>query len=161
MDKGYLDYSVWIDDAMRIIVKRALEHARDKGLPAEHHFFISFATYAKGVGLSEALRGRYPDEMTIVLQHQFFNLLVDDEGFSVDLSFDGVRETVAVPFAAIVAFADPSVKFGLQFRQAEHEDGEDEGEAPAKTAGKGAAKKNGNGAAGGANVVSLDQYRKQ
>ncbi|MET0155059.1 MAG: ClpXP protease specificity-enhancing factor SspB [Rickettsiales bacterium] len=151
----YLDYSAWIDDSMRLIVKRALEYARDKGLPGEHHFFISFATYHKDVSISPKLRARYPDEMTIVLQHQYANLTVDDAGFSVELSFDGVMEPIRVPFSSVVAFADPGVKFGLQFHQI---DAEDDTPAPPKSS-KGKERKDAAAAKDG-NVVSLDKYRK-
>jgi len=152
----YLDYSAWIDDSMRLIVKKALQYARENGLPGEHHFFISFATYHKDVRISEKLRARYPEEMTIVLQHQYSNLTVDDEGFSVELSFDGVMEPIRVPFSAVVAFADPGVKFGLQFHQIDLDDDEDGEDFPVKPTKD---RKDG-GAAKDGNVVSLDKYRK-
>jgi len=119
MSNDFIDYGQLIDDAMHIIVRKALERVYQKGLPGKHHFFISFLTEHPGVGLSKELRAKYPDEMTIVLQHQFEDLKITDKGFSVVLSFDNVKEKIAVPFDALVAFADPSVKFGLQFRPAE------------------------------------------
>ena len=88
---------------------------RKKGLPGEHHFKITFATATPGVRLSERMRGQYPDAMTIVLQHQFWDLAVDDDGFEVGLSFGGIPERLAVPFDAVTAFFDPAVQFGFQF----------------------------------------------
>ncbi len=119
MDDEFIDYGQLIDDAMHIIVKRALERVVAEGLPGRHHFFISFVTNFPGVELSDTLRQKYPDEMTVVLQHQFEGLEVLDDCFKVTLSFDGQQEPVVVPFNSLVAFADPSVKFGLQFRHSE------------------------------------------
>lgn len=121
MDNDFIDYGQLIDDAMHVIVKKVLQRIVKEGLPGKHHFFISFVTSYPGVKLSDALKKKYPDEMTIVLQHQFDELIVSDEHFSVILSFDNVKERISVPFDALVAFADPSVKFGLQFRHAEEE----------------------------------------
>ncbi len=117
MDDDFINYGHLIDDAMHIIVKKALQKVIKEGLPGKHHFFISFATNYPGVKISENLKKKYPEEITIVLQHQFDSLEVTDEGFSVILSFNNVKEKVSVPFPSLVAFADPSVKFGLQFRQ--------------------------------------------
>jgi hypothetical protein len=119
MDDNFIDYGKLIDDAMHIIVRKALETVSDKGLPGKHHFFISFVTGYPGVVLSKELRDKYPEEMTIVLQHQFEDLKVTDERFDVVLSFDNVKEKIGIPFEALVAFADPSIKFGLQFRRME------------------------------------------
>jgi hypothetical protein len=92
-----------------------LEDAARKGLPGEHHFYIAFDTRAEGVKLSQRMRAQYPEEMTVVLQHQFWDLVVTDEQFEVGLSFGGVPERVVVPFSAIKSFVDPSVQFGVQF----------------------------------------------
>ncbi len=119
MDKDYINYGELIDDAMHIIVKKALEVARDREKLGDHHFFISFLTKHKGVSLSDKLRRKYPHEMTIVLQYQYEDLTVNENEFSVVLSFDNVKERILVPFSALTAFADPSVKFGLQFRHIE------------------------------------------
>lgn len=113
---NFIDYGQLIDDAMHVIVKRALEIVVEEGLPGDHHFFISFLTQYPGVEISEKLMEKYPEEMTIVLQYQFQDLEVTDEGFQVTLSFDNVKEPLKIPFAALTAFADPAVKFGLQFR---------------------------------------------
>lgn len=125
MSNDFIDYGQLIDDAMHIIVKKALERVCKEGLPGKHHFFISFITDYPGVSISEALKSKYPDEMTIVLQHQFEDLKITDKGFSVVLSFDNIKEKIVVPFDALVAFADPSVKFGLQFRPTEEFDEDD------------------------------------
>jgi hypothetical protein len=111
-----IDYPALIDIAMHSIVKRALDMAVKHGLPGNHHFFISFLTYFPGVKISEKLMSKYPEEMTIVLQYQFDDLRVYKDSFSVVLSFDNEKERITVPFMALTAFADPSVKFGLQFR---------------------------------------------
>jgi hypothetical protein len=109
-------YDVLAQDALRGVVRRALKIARDDGLPGEHHFYISFRTDAPGVDISEKLQSQYPEEMTIVLQHQFWNLEVNDERFSVDLTFNKIPERLVVPFSAVQGFFDPSVQFGLQFQ---------------------------------------------
>lgn len=114
--EDFINYGDLIDDAMHVIVKRALEIVVSEGLPADHHFFISFLTHYPGVQISDLLKNKYPEEMTIVLQYQFQDLFVDDVGFGVTLSFDNIKENLVIPFAALSAFADPSVKFGLQFR---------------------------------------------
>jgi hypothetical protein len=112
-----LDYQLFIDRAMRDIVKYVLGEVALYGLYDEHHFFISFLTQYRGVVLSTRMRERYPTEMTIVLQHQFENLTVSDTQFSVSLSFDGIRETIVIPFNSLIAFVDPSTKFALQFKR--------------------------------------------
>ena len=124
MSDEFIDYGQLIDDAMHIIVKKALERVCREGLPGKHHFFISFLTNYPGVSLSKALKDKYPDEMTIVIQHQFEDLTITDKGFSVVLSFDNVKERIAIPFDSLLAFADPSVKFGLQFRHMDEFDEE-------------------------------------
>lgn len=116
MNDDFIDYGQLIDDAMHVIVKQVLELAQTEGLPGGHHFYISFLTGHPRVSISDRLKAKYPDDMTIVLQHQFENLDVKDDQFSVTLSFEGVKERIVVPFEALTAFADPSVKFGLQFR---------------------------------------------
>lgn len=126
MGNDFIDYGKLIDDAMHVIVRKALERVAEEGLPGKHHFFISFITRFPGVSISEALLSKYPEEMTIVLQHQFEDLTVDAEHFSVALSFDNVKESISIPFEALVAFADPSVKFGLQFRHSERADIDDD-----------------------------------
>jgi hypothetical protein len=111
-----IDYEALAQDAMRGIVRAALGRVAALGRPpGEHHFYIAFDTRAPGIVLSKRLKQRYPEEMTIVLQHQFWNLTVDDHQFEVMLSFDGVSERLSVPLRAIRVFFDPSVPYGLQF----------------------------------------------
>lgn len=117
MAVDHIRYDLLTQDAMRGVVRRVLKDAAAKGLAGEHHFFISFATRMPGVKLSPRLRAQYSEEMTIVLQHQFWDLTVADDSFEVGLSFNGIPERLTVPFAAIKGFFDPSVNFGLQFAQ--------------------------------------------
>ena len=115
MTSDTIDYPMMIDNAMRSVVRSALEHVQTDGLPGEHHFFISFQTQYPGVQISPQLKDRYPEEITIVVQHQFWDLHVDDIGFSMMLSFNNIPEKLVVPWDSLTAFADPSIKFGLQF----------------------------------------------
>jgi hypothetical protein len=115
MAVDHIRYDLLTQEAMRDVVRRVLKDAAAKGLAGEHHFFISFATGTPGVKLSPRLRAQYAEEMTIVLQHQFWDLTVGDDQFEVGLSFNGIPERLAVPFVAIKGFFDPSVNFGLQF----------------------------------------------
>ena len=110
-----LDYQTMTHNAMMSIVHDALQSVAKDGLPDEHHFYITFAPQHPGVDMPDDLRARQGDEMTIVLQHQFENLSVSDLGFQVDLAFDGVLQTIRIPFATVLAFFDPSVEFGLRF----------------------------------------------
>jgi len=110
-----LRYDILTQDALRGVIKRVLEEVAKGGLPGEHHFFITFDTRYKGVRLSPRMKERYPEEMTIVVQHTFWNLDVGEKQFEIDLSFDETRERLKVPYASIKGFFDPSVKFGLQF----------------------------------------------
>ena len=115
MTHDTIDYPGLIDSAMRNVVKEALIHVDKFGLPGEHHFFISFQTNFPGVSISPQLKSRYPEEITIVVQHQFWDLKITDTQFSIMLSFNNIPEKLVVPFDALTAFADPSIKFGLQF----------------------------------------------
>ena len=110
-----IDYPGMIDTAMRGVVREALVHIDKFGLPGDHHFFISFQTNYPGVSISPQLKSRYPEEITIVIQHQFWDLKITDKQFSIMLSFNNIPEKLVVPFDALTAFADPSIKFGLQF----------------------------------------------
>lgn len=129
MNEPDIDYPALIDHAMRMVVKTAMTQVAGLTyLPGEHHFFISFMTQHPDVELSPALRARYPEEMTVVIQHQFWDLEVTDQQFSITLSFNNIPEKLVVPFAAMTAFADPSIKFGLQFHNRHwEEDANDEG----------------------------------
>jgi len=121
MKKDLIDYGRLVDEAMHVIVFKVLKRVEQEGLPGEHHFFISFGTRHKGVRISENLLVKYPHEMTIVLQYQYQDLKVDAKGFSITLSFDGCKENIYIPYGAITSFADPSVQFGLQFREVEYD----------------------------------------
>ena len=113
----HIRYDILAQDALRGVVRRVLMDAAKNGLPGEHHFYISFDTRAEGVRLSPRMLAQYPEEMTVVLQHQFWDLEVSESGFEVGVSFGGVPERLAVPFAAVKGFFDPSVQFGLQFEE--------------------------------------------
>ena len=115
MAVDHIRYDILTQDALRNVVRTVLEDAAKNGLPGEHHFYISFDTRADGVKLSQRMRAQYPEEMTVVLQHQFWDLVVTEDGFEVGLSFGGVPERVMVTFASIKSFADPSAQFGVQF----------------------------------------------
>ncbi|MCB1509694.1 MAG: hypothetical protein KDJ36_02230 [Hyphomicrobiaceae bacterium] len=117
--EGTFDYDALSQEAMRGVVRTVLIRTAKIGLPGEHHFYVSFDTQAPGVVLSKRLREKYPGEMTIVLQHRFWDLIVTDERFEVKLTFDGIPERLVIPFGAIKVFYDPSVRFGLQFEPAD------------------------------------------
>jgi uncharacterized protein len=115
MATDHIRYDVLARDALRGVLRRVLADAAEHGLPGEHHFFITFLSTADGVKLSSRLLAQYPEEMTVILQHQFWDLVVTEDRFEVGLSFGGIPERVVVPFSAIKSFFDPSVQFGLQF----------------------------------------------
>ena len=117
MATDHIRYDVLARDALRGVLRRVLTDAAEHGLPGEHHFFITFLSTAEGVKLSPRLLAQYPEEMTIILQHQFWDLVVTEDRFEVGLSFGGIPERLVVPFAAIKSFLDPSVQFGLQFEE--------------------------------------------
>ncbi len=119
MATDHIRYDILAQSALRGVVRTVLADAAKKGLPGDHHFKITFATTAPGVRLSDRMRAQYPQDMTIVLQHQFWDLAVTEQAFEVGLSFGGVPERVLVPFEAITAFYDPSVQFGFQFETVE------------------------------------------
>jgi uncharacterized protein len=164
MSKDRMHYELLVRDALRSVVKAALKRVAKEGLPGTHHFFISFRTDAEGVEISPALRAQYPEEMTIVLQHQFWGLSVDDEGFSVGLSFNQVPQTLRIPFTALTLFHDPAVQFQLPFppRTAPSAVAPSRPEPPALPKGESNSaspktkRSDGDGA-----VVSLDAFRKK
>jgi hypothetical protein len=119
MATDLIRYDVLARDALRGVLRQVLMDAAEHGLPGEHHFFITFLSKADGVKISPRLLAQYPEEMTIILQHQFWDLIVTDERFEVGLSFGGIPERLVVPFSAIKSFFDPSVQFGLQFESGE------------------------------------------
>lgn len=114
-NEDLIRYDVLTQEALRGVIRKVLEEVAVGGLPGDHHFFITFDTTFPGVKLSKRMRERYPESMTVVIQHTFWNLVTGDSGFEVDLTFNDVRERLRIPYSAIQAFFDPSVKFGLQF----------------------------------------------
>ena len=161
MARNFLRYDRMVEAALRDVVRQALAQAATDGLPGNHHFYITFRTEFAGVEIPQTLSARYPKEMTIVLQHQFWELEVGADGFRVTLSFDDKPEPLRVPFAAITAFADPSVNFGLQFQGSAAAGGATQArETPA--AGKAApdaGPADDEAAPKVANVVNLDTFR--
>lgn len=123
-----IDYGNLMHRAMRGLIQSVLTDVAAHGLPGGHHFFITFDTTAEGVQIADWLRARYPQEMTIVIQHWFENLEVTDDGFSITLNFGNSPEPLVIPFDALRTFVDPSVEFGLRFETHEDEDGEEETE---------------------------------
>jgi hypothetical protein len=165
--QNMIDYGKLVDEAMHVIVGKVMKIIEQKGLPGNHHFFISFITKFPGVKISKNLLNKYPREMTIVLQYQFQDLIVENKGFGVTLSFGGSKENIYIPYAAITTFADPSVQFGLQFRESNydyHEDMEIQDDeivlSPEKTKATKSTKKASKEEASN-NVVSLDKFRKK
>lgn len=122
MDDEGLRYDLWIEEALRQVIHRALKLTAAEGLHGDHHFYITFRTGADGIAVPPYLRAQHPDEMTIVLQHQFDDLTVDADGFSVSLRFNGKPEKLEIPFEAVTSFADPSVNFGLQLKTVDMDD---------------------------------------
>lgn len=122
MTDDLMRYDLMVERALRTVVRETMARIASEGLPGEHHLYITFRTVDSGVKLPDYLMERYPEEMTIVLQHQFEDLTVDQAGFAVSLNFNNVQERLRIPFDAISAFADPSANFGLQFKFEETED---------------------------------------
>ena len=117
MSETVFKYDMMVEEALRGVVSKALQHAAKHGLPNGHHFYITFKTSRRDVDIPVFLKEHYPDEMTIVLEHQFWDLKIHEREFEVALSFNDKRERLVIPFNAITAFSDPSVKFGLQFQE--------------------------------------------
>lgn len=166
MADDMIGYEQLMQDALRSVVRAALQEATNpRGLPGKHHFYITFRTHAPGVTIPDHLRARYPDEMTIVLEHQFWDLEVYSDRFRVILKFSGQPHPINIPLTAITRFFDPSVKFGLQFEQHHHAEermasGDDAG-GPAAAAPQAPAQDAPPAAASDNSVVSLDAFRKK
>lgn len=152
------DYDTMVQKALRGVVKEALIEAAEKGLTGAHHYYITFQTNRKDVKIPASLRDKHPEEITIVLQHQFWDLKITDTYFSVSLSFNERQETLEVPYTAILSFLDPSVKFGLQFVPDTNEN--DDLPAPHDPS-KGHKDQAKAPLSNGDNVVTLDQFRKK
>lgn len=160
MARGSIDYGRMVEQALRTVVRDVLRRLGQEGVPPPHHFYITFRTTDPGVEMPDYLRERYPAEMTVVLQHQYWDLEVDDTGLAVTLSFNDVPQRLRIPFHAIKVFADPGAEFGLQFtlepeivpmpgKAAEKKPAllpKPDDEAPPK---------------GGAEIVALDRFRKK
>lgn len=129
MPEDLIRYEALVLDALRSVVRAVLQRVQKRGIPGDHHFFITFDTRAPGVGLSKRLKDQYPNEMTIVLQHQFWDLAVTEDRFEVRLSFNNIPERLVIPFGAVRIFQDPSVHFALALRPPEAEPAE-KAEAP-------------------------------
>lgn len=170
MAEDLMRYDQLAQNALRGVVREALRKVQKTGLPGDHHFYIAFNTRFPGVALSERIAARYPREMTVVLQHQFWNLVVTEELFEVELSFDNIPEKLVVPFNAVKGFLDPSVQFGLQFEVVQA-DGQTDSAQKSVMEGKVHPEAKGEAAAaegekpesesGEAKVVSLDAFRKK
>ncbi len=118
-DNDPLRYDHWVEEALRAVIRRALAYTAEFGLPGDHHFYVTFRTDAPNVILPGYLRAQHPQDMTIVLQNQFWDLEVTGDGFSISLRFKGRLERLFIPFEAVTAFADPHVNFGLQLQMIE------------------------------------------
>lgn len=151
---GSIDYGGMMHRAVQGLIAQVLRDVARGGLPGEHHFFISFDTTEPGVQMAPWLRERYPETMTIVLQEWFQDLDVTDEGFGVTLNFGDQLERLVIPFDAMRSFVDPSVEFGFRFEAQPRDEDEDEGEDDDDPDGGGA------DPSGGAEVVSLDRFRR-
>lgn len=155
-DDDILRYDKMVEHALRGVVRQAVEEVMEDGLPGDHHFYITFMTDYPGVSIPDYLRDRYPGEMTIVLQYQFYDLKVDAERMSVTLSFNNKPENLVIPLGSITIFADPSVNFALQFQPLGDDlDGPDiDPDDDPNGDGEGDKPKTGE-------VVSLDKFRKK
>ena len=155
-----LDYGSLMHRAMRGLIFNVLEQVRDHGLPGNHHFFITFDTTHADVQLADWLKDRYPEEMTVVIQHWFDNLEVREDGFSITLNFGDQPEPIQIPFDAIQTFVDPSVEFGLRFENQDMDEIEDEPEADETGPSAEATEASDKEHRQEAEVVSLDQFRR-
>jgi len=159
MGEDLLRYDLMIEAALRDVVRETIESVSRDGLPGEHHFYITFLTKFPGIKIPDYLKKQYPDEMTIVLQYQFFDLKLENDSISVALSFNNVREQLVIPISSITAFADPSVNFALQFQtSSEGAEDIDMDQPPQSTADEnGDSEKNEKRG----EIISLDKFRKK
>ena len=166
MPTDHIRYDVLAREALRGVLRQVLRDAAEHGLPGEHHFYITFLSKADGVKISPRLLAQYPEEMTVILQHQFWDMQVTEDRFEVGLSFGGVSEKLVVPFSAIKSFFDPSVQFGLQFEPTEQTTAAgglvdpQTASAPVSAAAEPVSERPA-GQGDGAEVVRLDRFRKK
>ena len=170
MTDDLMKYDQMVEDALRGVVRKALQHAHEEGLPGHHHFYLTFRTTAPGVAIPDYLQDQYPEEMTIVLQHQFWDMVLEEDQFTVTLSFKNRPAELRIPYDALTAFVDPSVKVGLQFNAqssgpvsvtALRQEG-DLIPVPENVASDSTEETaNEDGEKDGAEVVNLDQFRKK
>jgi len=161
MDSDPFRYDSWIEEALRGVIRRSLTYASENGLPGEHHFYLTFRTEARGVEIPSYLKAEHNEEMTIILQHQFEELIVNEDAVWVTLRFNGTPERLRIPFDAMVSFADPSVNFGLQMKMPNELEEDAEMEPPAARNadtddGAVAQRPKGTG-----EVIALDSFRKK
>ncbi len=175
MRRQTIDYGQLVEAALRTVVRDVLRRLADGDVPPPHHFYVTFRTDMPGVGIPDFLRSRYPTEMTIVLQHQFWDLEVEDDRFAVTLSFNDQPERLVVPFEALRVFADPGVEFGLQFTLGAEKEGEEgdgqvapalplaakTGAKPRPVASEDEDSAESSASEGGAEIVTLDRFRKK
>ena len=170
MGQDHIRYDILAQDALRGVIRKVLTEVAATGhLPGDHHFFITFLTGAPGVRLSQHLKAKYPEQMTIVVQHQFWDLKVSETGFEIGLSFSDTPEKLVIPFNAVRGFYDPSVNFELEFDVAAGEDEDSESAEitayPISEADEASSQKSpekpGDSPKGGGSVVSLDSFRKK
>lgn len=160
MSDDILRYDLMIEAALRDVVRETLATVAQNGLPGEHHFYITFLTDYPGVEIPDYLRKQYADEMTIVLQYQFFGMKLEDDRLHVTLSFNNVKERLVVPIESITTFADPSVNFALQFQSGQGGDDDEDDDAPTTPpSGDGKDKPAADEKRG--EVISLDMFRKK
>ena len=152
--KDEMQYDQLAQEALRGVVKSALRRAAEEGLPGAHHFYVTFRVRARGVSIPQELAAKYPDEMTIVLQHRFWDLAPGETFFSVTLEFGGVPKKLSIPYAAVTRFYDPSVQFLLQFEPVEDDEEPAAETTPAAEASEAPASDT-------PKVVSLDTFRKK
>jgi hypothetical protein len=170
MRRQTIDYGQLVETALRTVVRDVLRRFAAGDVPSPHHFYVTFRTDMPGVEIPDFLHSRYPNEMTIVLQHQFWDLEVEDERFAVTLSFNDQPERLVVPFEALRVFADPGVEFGLQFTLGAEKEGQERASLPlaAKTGAKPRpvateeqTPAEPSASEGGAEIVTLDRFRKK
>lgn len=178
MTEETLRYDIWVEEALRSVIKKTIAHVAQHGLPGDHHFYISFLTQDDGVKIPGPLRAQHPNDMTIVLQYQYDDLEAGEDAFSVALSFGGVKQRLVIPYASVISFADPSVNFALQLKMLpmgednedfDGDDGESAGHYDAEHLDYFDATRRENGENGGndddepktGEVITLDAFRKK